>query len=214
VTGRTVSGRTVIETPATGRWQRRPGSRRDELLDAALRLFVRQGVGATTVADIAIEAGVAKGSLYRYFAAKEALLSALKDRFFEQMMQCVSDAVDAMPDAGFFERADAAIGVSTRFLFDQADLVELWGDETSSPEASDEFSRGITSMAAVYEAAIDEAVASGDIDCADPHATALLLVYAVEGTATHAIRHDHQPDCERIIGAAQAMTRRVLGPSG
>ncbi len=75
---------------AAPRWQRRPEARRDELLDAAQRLFTRHGLAQTSVADIAAEAGVAKGSVYRYFESKEALLSALKDRFFERMMQRVT----------------------------------------------------------------------------------------------------------------------------
>lgn len=49
------------------RWRRLPDARRDQLLDAAERLLVVRGVAGTAVADIATEAGVAKGSFYRYF---------------------------------------------------------------------------------------------------------------------------------------------------
>ena len=195
---------------AAPRWQRRPETRRDDLLDAALRLFATRGLAVTTVSDIASEAGVAKGSVYRYFATKEALLSALKDRFFEQMLHHVADVVAAMPEGDFFDVADAAITATTRFLFDQAELVELWCRETP-PEGSDEFARGITAMAAMYEAGIAEEVAAGRILCDDPAVTALLLIYAVEGAATHAILHG-DPDCDRVINAAQSMTRRVLQP--
>lgn len=49
----------------------------EALLAAAQGLFVREGVAAVTVADIADAAGVAKGTFYRYFASKEALVDAL-----------------------------------------------------------------------------------------------------------------------------------------
>jgi TetR/AcrR family transcriptional regulator, transcriptional repressor for nem operon len=192
---------------AAPRWQRRPEARRDELLDAAQRLFTRDGLAQTSVADIAAEAGVAKGSVYRYFDSKEALLSALKDRFFERMMERVTEVVAAMPDAGFAELADAAIDATTRLLFDEADLVELWDHATEG----DEFARGITQLASAYEEAIRVGVEEGRIDCPDPRTTALLLTFAVEGTAVHAILNGGGPTADEVIAAAQTMTRRVLG---
>ncbi len=194
---------------AAPRWQRRPEARRDELLDAAQRLFTRNGLAQTSVADIAAEAGVAKGSVYRYFDSKEALLSALKDRFFERMMGRVTDVVAALPDAGFAELADAAIDTTTRQLFDEAELVELWSQSTG-----DEFERGINQLATTYEQAIRAAVEEGRVDCADPRTTALLLVFAVEGTAVHAILNGTGPTPDEVVAAAQVMTRRVLGLGG
>ncbi len=51
--------------------------RRGQLLDAALQLMARQGFAATSMEDIAREAGVAKGTVYLYFPTKDALLTAL-----------------------------------------------------------------------------------------------------------------------------------------
>jgi AcrR family transcriptional regulator len=42
-----------------------------------LKLFLERGVEAVTIDDIAHEAGIAKGSFYRYFADKEELVAAL-----------------------------------------------------------------------------------------------------------------------------------------
>ncbi|MEX2372918.1 MAG: TetR/AcrR family transcriptional regulator [Dehalococcoidia bacterium] len=51
--------------------------RRQEILDAARRVFVGKGYPAATVNDIAAEAGVAAGSIYRYFASKADLIAAV-----------------------------------------------------------------------------------------------------------------------------------------
>jgi AcrR family transcriptional regulator len=55
--------------------------RRDQLLEVGLRLFAEQGFAATTIADIAREAGVAHGLVYHYFASKDELLSEILKRF-------------------------------------------------------------------------------------------------------------------------------------
>ncbi len=45
------------------------------LLDAALRMFAERGYHGTAVPEVAVEAGVGTGTLYRYFANKEALVN-------------------------------------------------------------------------------------------------------------------------------------------
>ncbi len=51
--------------------------RRDEILTAAKNVFARKGFHATTIADIAKEAGLAYGSVYWYFDSKDELFHAL-----------------------------------------------------------------------------------------------------------------------------------------
>lgn len=53
------------------------GDARLLILDAAERLFARQGFDATSTAAVAAAAGVPKGLIFYYFPTKEALLSAL-----------------------------------------------------------------------------------------------------------------------------------------
>src|SRR3954454_23385871 len=52
---------------------------RDDLLDAAVRVFARRGYRDAGVDEIAAEAGYSKGALYWHFAGKEQLLQALLD---------------------------------------------------------------------------------------------------------------------------------------
>jgi AcrR family transcriptional regulator len=54
--------------------QRRKLARPQELLDAALDLFVEKGFAATRAEEVAARAGVSKGTLYLYYPSKEELL--------------------------------------------------------------------------------------------------------------------------------------------
>ncbi|MGI9382114.1 MAG: TetR family transcriptional regulator [Methyloligellaceae bacterium] len=62
------------------KWRRRAEARPDEVLDAALDLFIAHGFAATRVEDIAARAGLSKGAVYLYFDSKEAILEALVRR--------------------------------------------------------------------------------------------------------------------------------------
>jgi AcrR family transcriptional regulator len=57
-----------------------PQDRQGRILDAAERCFVRSGFHRTTMQDVAAEAGMSPGNLYRYFRSKDAIVMALTER--------------------------------------------------------------------------------------------------------------------------------------
>ena len=68
----------MIATPTDPRRPRMAGpERRAVLLDAARRLFARQGYHGTSTAEIARAAGCSEAVLYRHFASKQALFAAV-----------------------------------------------------------------------------------------------------------------------------------------
>jgi len=58
----------------------RVAGNRERVAEAAWELFWRQGYHATSIADIAKQARLPKGSIYNYFASKEALLKHVLER--------------------------------------------------------------------------------------------------------------------------------------
>ena len=59
--------------------------RRQELLELSARLFAERGYGATTVRDIADEAGILSGSLYHHFPSKEAIVDEILSTFLDEL---------------------------------------------------------------------------------------------------------------------------------
>jgi TetR/AcrR family transcriptional regulator, fatty acid metabolism regulator protein len=70
--------------------------RRRAILDAAVRVFARQGFHACRVSDIADEAGVAYGLLYHYFPSKEEVLNTLFLERWGVMLEMIRE-VDREP---------------------------------------------------------------------------------------------------------------------
>ena len=69
------------------------------LLDAALRLFARQGVGGTAIHEIAAEAGVANGTFYNYFRTREEVVEAACLRLAELLQDEITASSTAVTDA-------------------------------------------------------------------------------------------------------------------
>ncbi len=80
-------------SPAPTR-QRRKAARPQELLDAALQLFVTKGFAATRIDDVAKLAGVSKGTLYLYYASKDDLFKAVVRNSLGLVLAKGSDMVD------------------------------------------------------------------------------------------------------------------------
>ena len=79
---------------ATNR-QRRKEARPQELLDAALDLFVEKGFAATRSEEVAVRAGVSKGTLYLYYPSKEELL---KEVIRHNMVNQIAEGVTIVRD--------------------------------------------------------------------------------------------------------------------
>ena len=73
--------------------------KRRVILDAAVRVFARQGFHICRVADIADEAGVAYGLVYHYFSSKEQILDTLFLERWGLMLDAISDADAHQPGA-------------------------------------------------------------------------------------------------------------------
>lgn len=75
------------------RWERRKEARPQELLAAAIELFVERGFAATRLEDVARRAGVSKGTLYLYYANKEDLFKAVVRQTILPMIDDVEASV-------------------------------------------------------------------------------------------------------------------------
>jgi AcrR family transcriptional regulator len=71
--------------------------KRRTILDAAVRVFARQGFHTCRVSDIADEAGVAYGLVYHYFSSKEQILDTLFLERWDVMLLAIAEADASQP---------------------------------------------------------------------------------------------------------------------
>ncbi len=87
------------------RRERRRERSRGDILEAARRVLLGNGVAATTLEAVAEEAGMSKTGLYYYFPSKDALLFELVFASFESHALAIRDAVERATDGGEALRA-------------------------------------------------------------------------------------------------------------
>jgi AcrR family transcriptional regulator len=94
-----------------------PVDRRTQFFEAAMVVFTRKGYAATTLVDIAKEAGVSSSALYQYFRSKEDLFLALTENlsFFDVLNQ-VNSALSETNDDSYEAIRSALVKVAEGFL--------------------------------------------------------------------------------------------------
>jgi AcrR family transcriptional regulator len=115
---------------------RRPGERREELLDAAARVFAEKSVARSTVSDITRSAGVAKGTLYLYFDSKGRLLGSLKGRFVDQMLQEAGSLYEHVGGEDWRALVDETVNSFVDFMVANCDMCHVMIQEGVTPETS------------------------------------------------------------------------------
>ncbi|MFL6136364.1 MAG: TetR/AcrR family transcriptional regulator [Frankiaceae bacterium] len=170
-------------TAPVGRSAGRPaGARADKpaaILDAALSLFGERSVGGTAVPAIAARAGVAVGTLYRYWPSKEALVNALYQRWKGALAVALAPAAEARGPA----RAVFAAWFGALWDFAAAHPAAFAFVETHHHDAYlDAASRALDAQ--LGEAArrfAERAGRSGEIAADDPELLIALVLGAVTG---------------------------------
>ncbi len=136
-----------------------PTARRQELVDAAARVFAERGVGQAVVSDIVSAAGVAQGTFYLYFDSKTDVVNAV----VEQMSERIVGAVALLADEPGVEAVEKLLRIRDVLLSSVAsdgDLLAFFhrpGNEAFHDRVSREAVRGIVPfMERVIEQGCDE----------------------------------------------------------
>jgi AcrR family transcriptional regulator len=89
---------------------------KDGILDATDRLLARFGYRKMTVEDIAVEAGIGKGSIYLHFSSKEEVVLSHIDRIVDRLLERLKEI--ARSDASAAERLRLMLLARVLFRFD------------------------------------------------------------------------------------------------
>jgi AcrR family transcriptional regulator len=121
---------TVSALPA----ERAPNERRTRILDAAESVFARAGFHAATMQDVAAEAGMSPGNLYRYFASKDAIIAAMAER---DRQQIAADFAALDPAKG--PLLDQLEALGRRHLVEEPRerailCIQIWAEAARNPE--------------------------------------------------------------------------------
>jgi TetR/AcrR family transcriptional regulator, transcriptional repressor for nem operon len=184
-----------------------PDVRREQILDAAQRVLLRRGPAATTMADVAEAAALAKGTVYLYFASKAELLAGLRARYFERFTAMLAAQAAAEPGTppALASRIEELVAASYDFALANHELHHVLFHEAGLGE-HDTFARARAAVAKLVEAG----AASGELDVPDP---ALATDFVLHGLHGILVAATHRPRSHRrqLVDGVTRLVCQALG---
>lgn len=205
-----------VVTPPKRRIPRQVRSRRrvEDLLDAAARLVVEQGVDALTTRDIADAAGAPVASLYQYFADKQDVLLALAQRDMEEMDAQVLADLETIEVLSVESLVRTVMGAFVTVYHRRRAFVEIYLRGRNNPAVHQfgrEHNAGVAEMLRAF--AVDAGIARADM----PSRSAVLAVEVGDRIFQLAFEHDAEGDpalIEEGMTLVTAYLERYATPAG
>jgi AcrR family transcriptional regulator len=182
-----------------------PEIRREELMDAAERLFLAQGIATTSVDAIVAGADVAKGTFYLHFQSKEQLLAALQQRFIDGFCADLQMAINKRPADDWQGRLRAWVAAGVNGYLDRIALHEVVFHEF---RPDDRHATHRNSTVEQLAGLLAQGSRAGAWTMEDPPLQALMLFHALHGTVGEAVKTN--VNRKHLTRALQAFFERAV----
>jgi AcrR family transcriptional regulator len=136
-------------------------TRRETILQQAAELFARRGVAATTVREIADEAGILSGSLYHHFDSKDSMVQEIVTSYLDDLERRYDESCAAATTAR--ERLARLVAVSLQVAEDHPNATQIYQNESALLRTLPQFAR-IDAVAGRIHRIWADAVARGVAD--------------------------------------------------
>ena len=153
---------------------------RENIIRTARRLFIQNGYTATSMREIAEQAGIGKATIYHHFQDKETI--------FRTLMRMTSERIEdsytlIASEQDPCQRIRVAARSSLGFLYDTADLLQIGRREV--PGTRDEMVSSFATLFRKYSGLLEDAfqkgMQTGQFREIDARATALTFLNMIQG---------------------------------
>ena len=161
---------------------------KDAILDATDRLLARYGYRKMTVEDIAVEAGIGKGSIYLHFSSKEEVVLSHIDRIVDRLRERLKEI--AHSDATAAERLRLMLLARVLFRFDSIQhYTQSLNDLLAAlrPGLLRRRARYFVAEAQIFAEVLTAGREAGEFSFDDEHATAHALLQATNGLLPYSL---------------------------
>lgn len=186
-----------------------PEKRRDDLMNAAQKLFLEHGIPGTTIEQIALGADLSKGAFYLHFDSKEEVHLALCERFRRRFNENVRKAIARPPKDDWRGKVTAWVRASVTGLLDEGDLVNMLFHAHPIPPGTGRDDIIVEPLLDL----LDAGAAGGAWKLTDCRFMATFLYSGMHGVVDDALMSERRTNRAQLIREVEAMCMTALGLS-
>jgi len=177
-------------------------------MNAAQRLFLRNGADSTSIEQITDGANVAKGTFYLHFASKDDVLLALRDRFVRALLEDLKKAISKRSEADWKGKLAAWAKAGVTYFLEEAAIHDLVFREYQLPSSKgDNENIVILHLSGLLEAG----TAAGAWSVDDHRFTAIFLFHGLHGIVHDALAKENLVTRNLLIAKLRQACFRAVG---
>lgn len=159
---------------------------RVRIMDAAMLTYRERGFHAAKMTDIAVAAGLAKGTLYLYFKSKEELTNTLVRWIFQQLEQDIKPQREIQTLADYMAQLKWMLDTPEDARLDTRLFFEVLGPSFDSPEVVAEVAAFFERIAAANTMQLEQLIIAGEVGRhVDAEAMGRSIAAMIDGMVTH-----------------------------
>ena len=175
--------------------------RKEEILEAASRVFEKYGLAKSTLEDIAKECGIKKTALYYYFKNKEELFKTMLVKDIENIKEHVITEVDKEPD--IISKIRTYLILRLNSMEKMTKYFDIFRGDSASISYRDfayqEEEKAIHFELEFLSRLINEGVSIGELDVEYPKSLILLVLGATYGLGHEFVCEGNEIDTEKEV---------------
>lgn len=185
--------------------------RRGAIVDAALAVARRKGLGATTVRDVATEMGTSSGLVHHYFDSMDDVLAEAFARAARRDLDAVSEAVRLAPGpqaamSAFFRSYAKAESDWTFQLW-----LDAWSEAARRPALRETSVKLNVAWQELVAGVISMGVEAGEFSCSEPGPAAWRIISLLDGLVLQVVAHGTTLDRATLLRWARERAEVELG---
>lgn len=168
------------------------------IFNSGIKIFSRYGYDGATVDEVAVNAGVAKGTLYYHFKGKEDLFNFIIKEGINLIKEAVVEALIDTRDP--IEKIKISAKVQLKYVYDNKDLFrvimsQLWGVENRHKEMREQ----IKTLISLTTVGFEEVIAENNTIDLNPEILGYSFIGILFSSALYEIINEGEYDHDEII---------------
>lgn len=164
-------------------------SKKQDILDAAVKVFARQGISNTKMIDIAIEAGIGKGTIYEYFRSKEEIIKEAFRCYMAKLDEAAANRIGetSNPVDKICNVIDGWMDIVVSSYDESKVIIDFWAQCLRFDQVVKEFDLKelYNNYRTFLSEIIEQGISEGKIFTVDPNLLASVIIATLDGLFLH-----------------------------
>ena len=168
-----------------------------KIFETSMKLFAEKGYDATSIEEITVTVGVAKGTLYYHFSSKEEIFNFLIEEGIKLLQNSIDIKTAKFPN--YIDKIKAIVLIQIKIVVKYEDLItillsQFWGNESRNKTCK----KHIMSYIYKIEQIVKEGIENGEIKKENPQAIASEIYGLIGSSLVYKERSKEEIDIMKL----------------